>query len=88
MYLLEKDSINQKKADKSDLSRSLLNLLNKEFILVSDEDENVPHVSNSDVIIDFMSVVRRFSAIKRNDIKSFGAFSAVVLNAIISYGRE
>ena len=44
---------------------------------MSDEDENVPHVSNSDVIIDFMSVVR-----------SFGAFSAVVLNAIISYGRE
>ena len=86
IYLLEPESTNQKKATKGTLTSSLLKLLNKEFIIVGQDEQRVPHVKTTAVVIDFMSVVRRFSSVKMSNVKSFGSFTAMILGAIISYG--
>jgi hypothetical protein len=88
IYLLEKDSLNPKKANKGALTTTLLKSLDKESIIVSEGEEHVPHTQTTAVIVDFMSVVRRFSAVKINRVTSFGQFNEILLNAIVSYGNE
>ena len=46
VYLLEKDSLNQKKAPKSDLAKQLLQLLDKESIVVNNTNQ-IPHVETT-----------------------------------------
>ena len=58
VYLLEKDSLEQKKAPKSDLARHLLQLLDKDSIIVS-ETNQLPHARTSAVVIDFMAIIRK-----------------------------
>lgn len=84
IYLLEPETTNQKKAAKGTLTSSLLNSLNKEFVIVGQDEQRVPHVKT--VVIDFM--LRRFSSVKMSNVKSFGSFTAMIPSAIISYGRR
>ena len=87
VYLLEADSVNQKKTSKSDLTNSLLQQLDKTSIIVCQDNERIPHIKTSAVVIDFMSVVRKFSAVQMSNIKTFGSFCDMILGALISYGR-
>lgn len=88
VYLLKTDSVTQKKADKADITNSLLKLLDKDTIIVSSEEEQVPYKETTACVVDFMSVIRRFSAVKMKDVTTFGEFCKMILGAIQSYGRE
>ena len=87
IYLLEENSTNQKKAVKSDLTNALLKSLNRELVIVG-EDTQIPRVKTTAIVVDFMSVVRRFSSTKMDNVKSFGQFCSILLKAIVSYGHE
>ena len=87
VYLLEKNSLFQKKATKGELSKCLLQLIDKDAIITGEFPGRVPCVKCTAVAIDFMSVVRRFSSAKIANIKTFGDFCHMVLSAICSYGQ-
>ena len=87
VYLLEKDSLNQKKAPKSDLAKQLLQLLDKESIVVNNTNQ-IPHVETTAVVIDFMAIVRKLTSVKLTDVKTFGSFCEKILNNVTSYGQQ
>ena len=60
VYLLEKDSLKQKEAPKSDLAKQLLQLLDKESIVVNKTNQ-LPHVKTAAVVIDFMAIIRKWT---------------------------
>ena len=88
VYLMEKDASIQKKAPKHELTTNLLGLLNKDSIIVNDSLGTVPHVKTTAVVIDFMSVTRRFSAVQMEGVQTFGSFTGKILDAAIHYGRD
>ena len=87
VYLLEKDSLQQKKAPKSDLARNLLQQLNKDSIIVS-ETNQLPHARTSAVVIDFMAIIRNWTSVQLTGIKTFGSFCKKVLSNVITYGQK
>ena len=66
VYLQEKDSLFQKKAVKGELSKCLLQLIDKDTIMTGEFTERVPSFKCTAVAIDFILVVnvRRFSSAK------------------------
>ena len=54
VYLAEKDSLNQKKTPKHDMTTILLKLLNKGLIHVSEIPGQVPHAKTTAVVINFI----------------------------------
>ena len=58
VYLLEKDSLEQKKAPKSDIAEQLLQLLDKESIVVNKTNQLL-RVKTTAVVIDFMAIIRK-----------------------------
>ena len=72
-----------KKAQKADLSNILLQSLDKDSIIVNNETGSIPHIPSTAVVIDLMSVIRKLSAVELNNVTTFGAFCAVLLNVVL-----
>ena len=63
VYLLKKDFLKQKKIPKSDLAKQLLQLLDKESIVVK-KTNHLPHVKTTAVVIDIMAIIRKRTLVK------------------------
>lgn len=87
IYLLEKNRLFFSKAQKSDITKSLLRLSDIEEIVV-DDNNGCPHVLSQATVIDLMSVIRRFTAVDLVTINTFGDLCKLLLNVTVdSYGK-
>ena len=59
----EIDSLKQKKAPKSDLTKQFVQLLYKESIVVYKTNQ-LPHVKTTAVVIDFIAIIRKLTSLK------------------------
>ena len=72
-----------KKAPKYDLAKHLLQLLDKESIVVNKTNQ-IPHVKTTAVVVDFMAIIRKWTSVKLKDVKIFGSFCKKILNNVTS----
>ena len=87
IYLLEKDSLNFKTSAKANLSNMLLKSLDKKDILTNKDEEFSSLVSDA-IVIDLMSVIRRLSAVKIDNVTTFGSLCNLIITTIKSYGKK
>ena len=89
VFLLEKNSIFLKKSNKADLTNLLLGNLRKCDIITSDEEErSCPSIKSDAIVIDFMTVARRLTAVELKNVSSFGALCQTIINIVLIYGAK
>ena len=72
--------------NKSDLAHDLLKLLNKDDILVSlDDYYRSPAVQSDAIMIDFMGVIRRRTAVELRGVETFGDLFKLFLGMIFHF---
>ena len=89
IYLLEKNSTALKKSQESDITTAILASNDKNDVICAEAPGKCPHIKTDAVVVDVMSVARRFTAKELVGVKTLGDLCEILLNVTVKgYGAQ